>query len=243
MKSPDPRTFSRDAFTLMELLVSLVVIAILATLAGSAVIKVMETSHTAKCAGNLKSIGIAMRMYMADNNGWPPPHVNYPFHNLEWQKVRWNWMTWLSPYLIHDTSVSPVPMPSVFDCPADPNVKTWPKPRPYIPTSSTDTNPVYRLGSYGYNYYHLTTANSWWKPDLQTWPRNVNAISNPARLILVTDGREDGGIDINPYSNPPTDARPARRHGKHFNAVFLDGHVEAMEEKAASDWKTYWIPQ
>lgn len=237
MKSPDPRTLSRDAFTLTELLVSLVVIAILATLATSAVIKVMETSHTAKCMGNLKSIGIAMRGYMADNNGYGPPHYTTPFHSPDWTKSRWNWMTWLSPYLVHDASEA---MPSVFDCPADPNVKTWPKPRPYFPASPSESAPA--LGSYGYNYVDLSTSISWVNgADPPKSPPRAHTIQNSARLILVADGRATG-VDTICVNHLSEAARPALRHNRHFNAVFLDGHVGNMPKEAASDLQ-YWKPE
>ena len=237
MRRPHLRTFSRDAFTLIELLVSLGVIAVLAILLLTDATTVHASFQTTKCIANLKTIGTAMQGYMAENNGYAPPHYTIPFHNLDWTRARWNWMTWLSPYLLHDTSGSQAPMPSVFDCPADPKVKTWPKPRPYFPASPTGSD--HSLGSYGYNYVNLTTSASWVAQGGP--PPNAPTIKNVTRLILVADGRKEGGdaICVN-YTQEA--ARPALRHGKGFNAVFLDGHVATMPKEAASDSK-YWRPE
>ena len=225
-------------FTLIELLVSLAVVVILAAMILGGVTAVKTSVNGAKCLANLKTIGGAMRGYISDNNGYLPPHNNYAFfetNGLErMRKARWHWMAHLASYLGSPNAEGP--MSSVFECPADPQVKTWPNPRPYIPASPSDKS--HALCSYGYNYYHLTTANSWW-PRPEGWVANANVIANPSTLILVADGREVGGDPIiNPYSAPNW---PSFRHAGRFNAVFLDGHVAPMEKQAASQTQKYWI--
>lgn len=216
-------------------------IIILVSFTTSAVSRAIDTSQASRCMGNLKTLGIAMRSYMEDNNGYAPPHYNAPFHNLDWSKNNWNWMTWLSPYLIHNTEDSQNVMPSVFDCPADSRVKTWPKPRSYLP-ASPGSGSAPSLGSYGYNYLKLTTSQSWVNSTGALPPRSI-AIQNLTQLILIADGRaeEPDTIVVNRH-NP--NAHPALRHNakKRFNAVFLDGHIESLPKDAASDSK-YWDPK
>lgn len=58
----------KRAFVLIELLVVAVVIGLLLALLVPALGKARETARKAKCANNLRQIGIAMHMYIDDND-------------------------------------------------------------------------------------------------------------------------------------------------------------------------------
>lgn len=63
----------RAGFTLVKLIAGLAIMAILAALFFGGMRSVRESSERAKCAGNLRTLGVAIHAYTADNNGRLPP--------------------------------------------------------------------------------------------------------------------------------------------------------------------------
>lgn len=62
----------RRAFTLIELLVVIVLVAVLATLTMAVAGKYAEKGRTLSCMSNLRSLGAALNLYLADNNAIMP---------------------------------------------------------------------------------------------------------------------------------------------------------------------------
>ncbi len=70
---PPPRT---NAFTLVELLITIAIIGVLAALGLTAIPRAMESARRTKCLGNLRQIGMALKTYANDHEQLYPVTVN-----------------------------------------------------------------------------------------------------------------------------------------------------------------------
>src|SRR5438093_6738421 len=61
----------RGAFTLMELLVVIAVIALLASLLLPALSRAKSSAKSARCKSNLRQLGLALNMYLGDFSKYP----------------------------------------------------------------------------------------------------------------------------------------------------------------------------
>jgi prepilin-type N-terminal cleavage/methylation domain-containing protein/prepilin-type processing-associated H-X9-DG protein len=212
-------------FTLLELLIVLIVIAILATIGYPAFIGALERAKATKDMSNLRQVGIATQLYMNDNNGALPgsPGSIPPV----------SWMSQLYPKYLQSWYV----LISPLDNPLSPRV-------------ASDNNLNSAL-SYGidFNVYQSQVAIS---ADKITKPTvfivfapaqdsssavkfqgtaNTTSPANLAASANVTVVGIGGGQAIS--SPGGTNPAPPPLHGTHssrtkINALFADWHVENM---------------
>ncbi len=67
-----PSRIGARAFTLIELLVVIAIIGILASMLVPAITRAKESGRAAKCLNNLRQIGLALQLYVGDNDNRMP---------------------------------------------------------------------------------------------------------------------------------------------------------------------------
>ncbi|MEX1115373.1 MAG: type II secretion system protein [Akkermansiaceae bacterium] len=77
-------SYHARGFTLVELLVVIAILAVLAALGVAGISKAISRGHQAKCASNLRQLGVATQSYAADNHGRLPMIGNAPYNNPPW---------------------------------------------------------------------------------------------------------------------------------------------------------------
>lgn len=236
---------------MVELLVGMAILAILAAVLIPSTSAMRSSADSAKCGANLRQIGSFMHMYFNDHNGWAPPHTGWAFGEPAGIQPESSllWTGRLAPYFEPDSFNSP--MSSLFTCPSDPEQKTWPKVRSYLPQGvpgipgSAGTQ---RMISYGYNYIIFNSYPYFSSPPRQQPPTNVRNVDDPSSVILVADSslpESKGGIDPSLVFWWNQRLWPARRHRGSFNALFLDGSVqwlpyEEATSRVSATGRPYW---
>lgn len=233
MKSVSFQRRSRfaPAFTLTEVIVSIVIIAVLLAVTSPVVGRMRESSFATGCIHNLRTIGGGLHAYMVEYNGKLPPMsaLENPFdptnkNVLTAQKV-------LMPYTGIDTSGS---FPTADNatkfygpwiCPAD---------RAPRGKANPDSPRWKYANSYNVNYYagkgvvNADGSNT----DARTFLTNLQ-VGNPAKIWYLMDGfRRDGGqgrATVNMVSAADTLGNadgPRYRHTGMIHVLTLAGGVE-----------------
>jgi len=211
---------NRRAFTLLELLVVVSIIAIISGLALAAFSKTRSVAQGAYCANSLRQLGAATQMYLTENN-----HVFFSYSQAAPGGKLWYFGFESSASLgmaegsrTIDVTRAPI-YPYVLNvggvevCPA-------------FPYGQTIWKEKYKGASWGYGF--------------NTYLSNINSLTivHPAQVIVFGDCAQ-----VNTFQAPASVKNPMVeefyildsssltvhfRHGTLANMLFLDGHVEGL---------------
>ena len=206
-------TSRRAGFTLIEILVVIAIIAILAAMLFPLGLRAREMSRRATCASQLRQIGMAFSMYLADWDGCYP-NTNNPYL---WMGRYWRWP--LDPYLGETMQRDPAH-------PNDPLRSEQTAQILWCPSDDT-AQKKFDSTSYGYSaaFYHLpgqiaamTTEDLWKYDRFPCATQREEYVTYPDKKVLVAEWLTNhDSISVGWW-----DRRGAR------NYLFADGHARYL---------------
>lgn len=231
------RAHGSSAFTLVELLIMVAIVALLLAVMLPGLSGARAQSRQVVCGSNLRQIGLALHLYAIDYGGRAMP-LAYTAPSIVGSGPAVYWWGTNAPSGIDPTRGfvwpylrSTLHPESVFECPDQP----WGtyKPQGAAPNSPTST--------YGYNGYYLSPQHTpgWgFQIGFRPW-QMLSGVREPARVFAFGDTLVSwsGGLQNNALLEPPmllitNQWRPnpnpttAFRHRSRAQIAHVDGHVE-----------------
>ena len=236
---------SESAFTLVELLVVIGIIALLIGILLPVLSKAREAANVLVCATHLREIGLACFTYAADNKGKLPIPIgggvlnnkNYSAILMKPANGYWGQMDFgkgtLAPYL-HSAALAE----RLFSCPSDPDPR-WGSFQPFtadpqMPLTPDPTTP--RNFSYSFNGKMaggLTSGGG------EYTGIQISDIRRPSDKFLVQEvfmpvAANVGAVGYN-INGISSIVLLSFRHGGKSNMCFADGHVELFDPSILRD--------
>lgn len=225
----------RQAFTLVELLVVIGIIAVLISILLPSLSAAREAAQAVQCASNLRQIAMAHVMYQNDYDGWCLV-LMYPGDS---SSNRWYKMLYSQGYL---------PSQNVFICPSEPQGKYGDSTLTYGLNSTLTGNSLNRNDSQSPPVKASQVMQKRNGPQCIVFSESLPDIYSP----LMTN--RNMAARVNPTNHivwPKDPIRPggaphifpvAARHRNKANAAFMDGHVETLSYDQLIDRANYWSP-
>ena len=213
----------RAAFTLLELMVVIAVIAILAGLLLPVFNKIGLMGQSTKTISNLRQIGVAIDLYEKDNNNFIPA-VN----TQQTDGGTFNWANLLDYYHYLNDGITKYVNGQRTDLPS---LQTM-----YNPTTRLLYPKATNSGGYGLNGF--TTLATYNAGDPNATPRmSLTTLKLPARTVLVADANYQGNFNWGLLDSPDGQLFPSTFCSGKAHYLFCDGHVEfiaALNPKATN---------
>lgn len=251
----EPHCPATHAFSLIELLVTIAVIAILAALLLPALSKAKLKARRTACMANLQQLSLGCKMYADDNRGhlvssWPLGWDDYPVNPYSWCPG------WAST-TFHDLTYGPAPEYSctnvsalrrgviwdyvesskVYRCPSDPrtvngspvvrsySMNAWMNGKSYGDPTGTSTFTTPRRDA-SLTYVLFRRENQFTRPSKLWHLVDEDHTTINDSMFMVDMGAHNGIWDL-----------PSSRHGQAYVLNFADGHAESMKMQGSpEDW-------
>ena len=232
----------RGGFTLVELLVTIAIIAILASMLLVGLSQARLTALGAKCKSNLRQLQLGWMMYVDDNEGALPPN-NFVYFgptgeplDLQRSWCEGNARTDLTTENLERGVIFPyVASTAVYRCPAD---------QSRVETLVATGIPPRRVRSYSMSGSIHCDVTQGLIPDFR-WMSEV-VVPSPSELMVFIDVHEDaisdGHFQVLPRDflpRPMWGDLPADRHRQGANLSFADGHVEYYRWQSPKEYR-FW---
>jgi prepilin-type N-terminal cleavage/methylation domain-containing protein/prepilin-type processing-associated H-X9-DG protein len=234
----------RRAFTLVELLVVIALIALLIALLLPALGKAREQAKMLQCASNLRQIGMAMVQYQNDWKGYlltsspwygtdPGLGIFANPDNAPYYAHQWTGFLYYKKY-VRDVQV--------MRCPSDALAEYLP--HPGGPGHSLFTGPDYPgnlthfMAGYGYNGRGLGVFGAFSEPYVTpSFPQfvtrwfKITQVIRPAERYWAADNHDVLGDNGHQHMNP---IYTQIRHRGNLNILWLDAHVSPLHWREAA---------
>lgn len=222
-----------DAFTLIELMVVIAIIAILGALLLPALVGAKERARRAVCLSNLKQVGYGFHLHLGDHNDHFPDR-----RDLKSALGYKPWSTWppsdprggwAAVVLSNEVPAGPV-----WVCPALAASKLR-----HAPQSVQSTFPGESQCRVGYWFWRFDRTNdpvrldNFWGKTPQQAVRDLQRANNP--FIKFPYGVSDIELGVDPYfpgtvASLPDDLRGIAVHAGGHNQLALDGRAEFIRD-------------
>lgn len=237
MREPAAKWCRSRAFTLVELLVVIGIIAVLISVLLPVLGKAKEAANSAKCLSNMKQVGMTVMLYVNDNKGkWLPPYKAAEFtpNYTPSGTPSWNgafFFTFLSGrYLKED--------PKIWTCPTDRYIDT----RPFqlrLYSNVRDSNSSYMMNldapHYANPVNYPSTPGLYGPPlDHVTWfyPRPLKYVKKPSEHLIFWESAVNvagAAAYMASYRSVGTAMRFDHRKRTSMTIGFADGRADQLD--------------